>query len=246
MSRASQRLAARGIDAVERGANHRHGAPGGLRAREQGALVRGGIDALGQAAEHVNPRGSEAQGEAPGLLGAVDRGAAGADNGHVALGEQTHVARAVKAERRGGRGAQTLGVVRVRPREDAHGARGGAGLLAGGGVGRGKRHRDLGGQRGAEVFAPAGDFLGARLRGGAQRAEGPLKRASLGSPNARHAVEGNERVALIHQSVCPTVMQMLPKMSSAEHPRERSLIGLATPCTMGPSAVAPPRRCTSL
>ena len=35
-------------------------------------------------------------------------------------------------------------------------------------------------------------------------------------------------------------------MSSAEHPRERSLAGFAKPCRNGPSASAPPKRSTSL
>ena len=41
-------------------------------------------------------------------------------------------------------------------------------------------------------------------------------------------------------------MQATSTMSSALHPRERSMNGFSSPCTSGPRAVAPARRSVSL
>lgn len=238
-----QGFSAGGVNAVKRGSNHREGTPGSFGAGEKGTFMSGGIDSLGQTAEDVETGGSQAKGKTTGLLGTVNGGAAGTDNGDVTLGEEANVTGTIETEGRGGCGTQPLGIVGVGPRKDTHGASGGTSFLAQGGEGG----SNFGGERGAKVFAPLGDGLGPGLGGGRKGTKGPFERTGLGRPHAWHAVEGDERVARVnHQRVCPTVMQMFPKISSAEQPRERSLMGLATPCTTGPRAVAPPRRCTSL
>ena len=45
---------------------------------------------------------------------------------------------------------------------------------------------------------------------------------------------------------CSSVTQIVPTMSSAEHPRERSFIAFARPWRFGPIASASPRRCAIL
>ena len=45
---------------------------------------------------------------------------------------------------------------------------------------------------------------------------------------------------------CTKVTAEVMTMSSTEQPRDRSLIGEAKPCKIGPNASAPAKRCTNL
>ncbi len=54
------------------------------------------------------------------------------------------------------------------------------------------------------------------------------------------------RVFSLCPIACSAVIATTLATSSAEQPRERSFAGLASPCSIGPSACAPPKRSTSL